>query len=122
VADQLRRFVAEQMPDGVEYELTIPEETGQDPYVTPDGPELDALVRAMERGHGAPSSGRMGNAGGGPAELLGRVLDAPVLFIGTGLPEDHWHASDESIDVANLLDGAASIAHLWTELAPEQRS
>ncbi|WP_260981139.1 M20/M25/M40 family metallo-hydrolase [Curtobacterium pusillum] len=121
VADQLRRFVADRMPDGVEYELTIPEETGQDPYVTPDGPALDALVRAMELGHGTATAGRMGNAGGGPAELLGRVFDAPVLFLGTGLPEDHWHSSDESIDVRMLLDGAASIAHLWTELADVTR-
>ena len=116
IADQLRSFVAEQVPDGFEYELTIPEDTGQDPYVTPDGPALDALVRAMEAGHGTSTAGRMGNAGGGPAELLGRVFDAPVLFVGTGLPEDHWHASDESVDVRVLLDGAATIAHLWEEL------
>ncbi|WIB36118.1 M20/M25/M40 family metallo-hydrolase [Curtobacterium sp. MCJR17_043] len=109
------------MPDGVEYELTIPEESGQDPYVTPDGPALEALVRAMERGHGGGTAGRMGNAGGGPAELLGRTFDAPVLFIGTGLPEDHWHSSDESIDVGMLLDGAASIAHLWEGLAAIER-
>jgi acetylornithine deacetylase/succinyl-diaminopimelate desuccinylase-like protein len=121
VADQLRRFVADRMPDGVAYELAIPEETGQDPYVTPKGAALDALVRAVERGHGSPTAGRMGNAGGGPAELLGRVLDAPVLFIGTGLPEDHWHSSDESIDVRMLLDGAASIAHLWSELEGWER-
>jgi acetylornithine deacetylase/succinyl-diaminopimelate desuccinylase-like protein len=116
VAEQLRRFVRDTMPDGVTYELTIPEETGQDPYVTPSGPALDALVRAMELGHGTETAGRMGNAGGGPAELLGRVFDAPVLFIGTGLPEDHWHSSDESVDLRTLLDGAASIAHLWSEL------
>jgi acetylornithine deacetylase/succinyl-diaminopimelate desuccinylase-like protein len=121
VADQLRRFVGSTMPDGVEYELNIPEESGQDPYVTPDGPALQALVRAMERGHGTGTAGRMGNAGGGPAELLGRTFDAPVLFIGTGLPEDHWHSSDESIDVQMLLDGAASIAHLWTGLGDVQR-
>ena len=116
VAEQLRRFVRDTMPDGVTYELTIPEETGQDPYVTPSGPELDALVRAMELGHGTETAGRMGNAGGGPAELLGRVFDAPVLFVGTGLPEDHWHASDESVDLRTLLDGAATIAHLWSGL------
>jgi len=116
VAEQLRRFVADAMPDGVTYELAIPEETGQDPYVTPEGPELEALVRAMELGHGTETAGRMGNAGGGPADLLGRVFDAPVLFVGTGLPEDHWHSSDESVHVQTLLDGAASIAHLWTEL------
>ncbi|WIB77749.1 M20/M25/M40 family metallo-hydrolase [Curtobacterium sp. MCPF17_002] len=119
VAEQLRRFVADTMPDGVTYELEIPEETGQDPYVTPNGPALEALVRAMELGHGTETSGRMGNAGGGPAELLGRVFDAPVLFVGTGLPEDHWHASDESVDLRTLLDGAASIAHLWHELGAD---
>lgn len=121
VAEQMRAFVAEQMPDGVTYQLDIPEETGQDPYVTPPGPAAEALVRAMERGHGAETAGRMGNAGGGPAELLGRVLDAPVLFIGTGLPEDHWHSSDESIEVQMLLDGAASIAFLLEELADALR-
>ncbi|PZF59009.1 peptidase M20 [Curtobacterium sp. MCSS17_008] len=116
IAEQLRSFVTDRLPDGFTHELSIPEETGQDPYVTPDGPALDALVRALEAGHGRRPAGRMGNAGGGPAELLGRVFDAPVLFIGTGLPEDHWHASDESVDVHTLLDGAASIAHLWDEL------
>ncbi|MFS4507020.1 M20/M25/M40 family metallo-hydrolase [Clavibacter sp. Sh2141] len=116
VAEQLRAFFAEHVPDTVAYELEVAEETGQEPYVTPEGPAMDALIRAMERGHGTPTAGRMGNAGGGPAELLARVLDAPVVFLGTGLPEDHWHASDESVDVRMLLDGAASIAHLWTEL------
>jgi acetylornithine deacetylase/succinyl-diaminopimelate desuccinylase-like protein len=117
VAAQLRAFFAEHIPDGVAYELTVDQETGQEPYVTPDGPALDALVRAMEAGHGTETAGRMGNAGGGPAELLGRMLDAPILFVGTGLPEDHWHSSDESIDADMLLQGAATIAHLWCELA-----
>ncbi|WIB27889.1 M20/M25/M40 family metallo-hydrolase [Curtobacterium sp. MCSS17_015] len=121
VAAQLRAFVAEQMPDGVTHELEIPEESGQDPYVTPSGPALDALVRAIERGHRTETAGRMGNAGGGPAELMGRVLGAPVLFIGTGLPEDHWHASDESVSVQMLLDGAASIAYLLEELGDALR-
>lgn len=52
-----------------------------------------------------------------PAELLSRELDAPVVFLGTGLPEDHWHASDESIDLRMLVRGAATLAHLWRELA-----
>lgn len=59
----------------------------------------------------------MGNAGGGPAELLSRELGSPVVFLGTGLPEDHWHASDESIDLRMLVRGTATLAHLWRELA-----
>jgi acetylornithine deacetylase/succinyl-diaminopimelate desuccinylase-like protein len=117
VAEQLRRFFSERMPTSVEYSLEVDAETGQEPYVSPDGEELDALERAFARGYGDNAVGRMGNAGGGPAELLARTLDAPVLFVGTGLPEDHWHDSDESIDVSVLMKGSATIAHLWTELA-----
>lgn len=122
VADQLRRFVADVMPDSVSYTLDVPVESGQDPYVTPRGAGLDALARALAAGFGRDRVVRMGNAGGGPADLLARVFGAPILFLGTGLPEDHWHASDESVDLSMLLGGAASLAHLWAglgELRPE---
>jgi acetylornithine deacetylase/succinyl-diaminopimelate desuccinylase-like protein len=121
VADQLRRWVAETVGDAVEYELTIGEQTTQEPYRTPDDlPALEALTAAMSDGFGL-EPGRMGNAGGGPAELLSRVLDAPVLFFGTGLPEDRWHDSDERVSVEMLVDGAATLAHLWPRLVPAAR-
>lgn len=116
VAGQLKAFFSERMPDEVEYTLQVDEETGQEPYVTPDGDLVAALERAVACGTGSDIAGRMGNAGGGPAELLARTLGALVLFLGTGLPEDHWHSSDESIDVDMLLAGAATITHLWTEI------
>lgn len=116
VAEQLRRYVAEAMPADAEYTFTVDEDLAQEPYVSPPGPVLDALERALTLGYGIPVQGRMGNAGGGPADLLSTRLDAPVYFLGTGLPEDHWHASDESIDVRMLLAGAGTIAHLWREI------
>jgi acetylornithine deacetylase/succinyl-diaminopimelate desuccinylase-like protein len=121
VADQLRRWVAETVGDAVEYELTIGEQTTQEPYRTPDDlPALEALTAAMSDGFGL-EPGRMGNAGGGPAELLSRVLDAPVLFFGTGLPEDRWHDSDERLSVEMLVNGAATLAHLWPRLVDTAR-
>lgn len=122
VAELLRAFVAQAMPDGADYRLTVDEDIAQEPYTSPPGPVLDALERALTLGYGIPVQGRMGNAGGGPAELLARRLDAPVYFLGTGLPEDHWHASDESIDVRMLEAGAATIAHLWRELGAAGRA
>jgi acetylornithine deacetylase/succinyl-diaminopimelate desuccinylase-like protein len=117
VAEQLRRWVAQTIGDHVRYELTIPEEIAQEPYRTPeDHPALDALAAAMHDGFGA-RAGRMGNAGGGPAELLARNLDAPLVFFGTGLPEDRWHDSDERVSIDVLLAGAATLAHLWPRLA-----
>ena len=117
VAEQLRGFFASVLPAEAEYTLTIGQVLGQEPYETPRGPLLDALERALEQGFGEPCAGRMGNAGGGPADLLTRSFDAPILFLGTGLPEDHWHSGDESVDLRMLQRGAASIAHLWRELA-----
>jgi acetylornithine deacetylase/succinyl-diaminopimelate desuccinylase-like protein len=118
VADQLRRWVDETISNTVDYKLTVSETSMQEPYETPqDLPELDALAAAVEDGFGRPA-GRMGNAGGGPAELLARTLDAPVLFFGTGLPEDRWHDSDERVSIEMLINGAATLAHLWQRLGP----
>ncbi|MDG4826167.1 M20/M25/M40 family metallo-hydrolase [Asanoa sp. WMMD1127] len=117
VADQLRRWVAETMPPGVDYELTIPELVAQEAYHTPrDLPAVQVLADAMADGFGKPA-GRMGNAGGGPAELLSRKVGAPVLFFGTGLPEDRWHDSDERVSIDVLVKGAATLASLWERLA-----
>jgi acetylornithine deacetylase/succinyl-diaminopimelate desuccinylase-like protein len=117
IGEQLRAWFAENIDDHFDHELTLSEQTAQEPYRTPeDHPALDALAAAMHDGFGAPV-GRMGNAGGGPAELLARTLDAPVVFFGTGLPEDHWHDSDERVSIDVLLAGAATLAHLWPRLA-----
>jgi acetylornithine deacetylase/succinyl-diaminopimelate desuccinylase-like protein len=76
----------------VDYELTIPVESGQEPYRTPpDTPALTALREAMADGWKCQVDdvGFMGNAGGSPASLLHDVTGAPIVFFGTGLPVDH---------------------------------
>jgi acetylornithine deacetylase/succinyl-diaminopimelate desuccinylase-like protein len=117
VADQLRRWVKERISDRVDYELTIPVASGQEPYVTPsDTPALAALREAMAEGFGR-DVGQMRNAGGSPASLLHDITGAPIIFFGTGLPEDNWHDSDESVRVDMLQAGAATLALLWPRLA-----
>lgn len=117
VGEQLKRWVKETINSRFDYELSLDTETAQEFYRTPATAVVDALSRAMARGFGVTEVGRMGNAGGGPAELLSSALDAPVVFFGTGLVEDNWHDSDESVRTDILLAGAATIAYLWEELA-----
>jgi acetylornithine deacetylase/succinyl-diaminopimelate desuccinylase-like protein len=118
VGEQLRRWVAGILDGRVDYDLTVSEQIGQDPYRTPDDhPAVALLAEAMSDGFGGRPVGRMGNAGGGPADLLARRADAPVVFFGTGLPEDCWHDSDESVSVGVLLAGAATLAGFWSRLA-----
>ncbi|MFI7742925.1 M20/M25/M40 family metallo-hydrolase [Kocuria rhizosphaericola] len=120
VADQLRTWVADRVRDGYEYDLSVSIETAQEAYRTPEHPVVEALARAMAAGFGVEEVGRMGNAGGGPADLLATALEAPVVFFGTGLLEDNWHNSDESVRTDLLLAGAATLAHLWDELGRTQ--
>ena len=115
--ETLRAFVRENLDPELRCEISVASETAQEGYRTPWTWRSDALERAMRAGYGVPVIKRMGNAGGGPAELLARRFGVPVLFFGTGLPEDHWHDSDESADLEELLRGTAVLAHLWDELA-----
>lgn len=117
VAELLRQWVEATVGDSFGHTFSVDLETAQEAYRTPDHPAVSALERAMGRGFQSASVGRMGNAGGGPAELLARTLDAPVLFFGTGLVEDHWHDSDESANLAVLVNGAVTLAGFWDELA-----
>ncbi len=122
VAELLRHWVDATISSAFHHRLTMDLETAQEPYRTPDHPAVAALERAMAQGFRAGRVGRMGNAGGGPAELLSRTLGAPVLFFGTGLVEDHWHDSDESVSLAVLKNGAVTLACFWDELARMQRA
>jgi acetylornithine deacetylase/succinyl-diaminopimelate desuccinylase-like protein len=116
-AEQVRQWVQNTVGDNFGHTLSVDVETAQEPYWTPGHPAVSALERAMAKGFRSNHVGRMGNAGGGPAELLSRSLDAPVVFFGTGLVEDHWHDSDESASLEVLMNGAVTLACLWDELA-----
>jgi acetylornithine deacetylase/succinyl-diaminopimelate desuccinylase-like protein len=117
ITQQLRDWVAQQLPDGVEHQLTVAERLNQPPYATPpDHPALPILTETMSAAWGRPVA-RMRNAGGAPATLLATKVGAPVVFFGTGLPEDRWHGEDESVHLDTLFNGVATLALFWPRIA-----
>jgi len=57
---------------------------------------------------------------GGSIPVVGdfeRVLGAPVLLVGFGLPGENAHAPDEWIGVRNFRDGTRAMAMLYDEIA-----
>ena len=81
-----------------------------------EGPLYDAAKRAL-----AAAFGRepviVGE--GGSIPVVGdfeRILGAPVLLVGFGLPGENAHAPDEWMSVENFDKGTAAIAALWDEL------
>jgi acetylornithine deacetylase/succinyl-diaminopimelate desuccinylase-like protein len=91
------------------------------PALTPvDHPSVGALGRAIETVWGTgPLFTREG--GSGPEEALGRVLAAPVLFLGVGLPGDRLHAPNERMVMGQFWKGLLAAGELWHELAAASR-
>ncbi len=107
-------WVAAQVPEGVGYEITPM--GGVAPALTPvDHPAMAGLCRAVERVWGTkPLFTRIG--GSGPEEALGRVLDAPVLYLGVALPDDRFHAPNERMVMDQFWKGVLAAGELLHEL------
>jgi acetylornithine deacetylase/succinyl-diaminopimelate desuccinylase-like protein len=114
VTEAFNAWLAERVPPGVEVSVTP--EGGVAPALTPvDHPAMGALSRAVERVWGrAPLYTREG--GSGPEEALGRVLAAPVLFLGVGLPGDRIHAPNERMVLEQFWKGLLAAGELLVEL------
>lgn len=115
VMTKVGRWLATQVADGVRLSVTwhggvAPAHTDTEHWA------FGALCRTIERVWGAePLLTRVG--GSGPEETLGRVLDAPVLFLGVGLPDDRIHAPDERMVMSQFWRGLLAAGELYRELA-----
>jgi acetylornithine deacetylase/succinyl-diaminopimelate desuccinylase-like protein len=115
VAAAFEAWVRRRLPEGATAEIT--REGAVAPALTPvDHPAVLALCRVLERLWGrAPLLTREG--GSGPEEALGRLLEAPVLFLGVGLPDDRIHAPNERMVMSQFWLGLLAAGELWHELA-----
>jgi acetylornithine deacetylase/succinyl-diaminopimelate desuccinylase-like protein len=119
VREAVRDWVAEQVPEGIRYELAFPGATR--PCLTPlDHPALQSTVRAMGRAFGQKILFTR-EGGSGPAADLQDVLGAPVLFLGISVPSDGWHSVNEKVELDLLAKGVETAAYLWGDLAENFR-
>jgi acetylornithine deacetylase/succinyl-diaminopimelate desuccinylase-like protein len=120
VAAAFSEWLAGQVPDGVAYEVTP--QGAVAPVLTPaDHPAMAALVRAIEAVWGRPPL-LTRSGGSGPEEALSRVLDAPLLFLGVGLPGDRIHAPNERLVMDQFWKGLLAAGELLLGLGGEDRS
>ena len=107
-------WLVAQVPDGVD--LHVVPQGAVAPALTPAGhPAVGALSRAIERVWGRPPL-LTREGGSGPEEALGRVLAAPVLYLGVGLPDDRFHAPNERMVMDQFWKGLLAAAELWREM------
>ncbi|MFI5341374.1 MAG: dipeptidase [Candidatus Methylomirabilales bacterium] len=88
------------------------------PWLAPtDHPAMQAMGQAIQKGFGKkPVFTRTGGTIPVVATFT-RLLKAPSLLMGIGLPDENAHAPNEKLDLDNLHHGMLSAAHLWNELA-----
>ena len=109
VAEQLATYLRDAAPEGVTVELE--DLHGGLPALTPvDTPVVQAGLAALKDAFGTDPY-LIRNGGSIPIVTdLGQVLDAPVLLMGFGLPDQNAHAPDEKMNVANYHRGIKSSA------------
>jgi acetylornithine deacetylase/succinyl-diaminopimelate desuccinylase-like protein len=114
-----REHVERVAPAGVRVEVRYLH--GGEPWrATVEGPLYGAAARALEKAFGRPPvyAGEGGSIPIVPA--FERVLDAPALLMGFGLPGENAHAPDEWMSIENFEKGTHAAAALLTELGKEQ--
>jgi acetylornithine deacetylase/succinyl-diaminopimelate desuccinylase-like protein len=112
----VEQYLAERTPDGISVETHFYGD-GVRPCLTPvDHPANAAVRRAVERAFDSEVLFTR-EGGSGPEADLADVLEAPVVFLGVGLPDDQFHAPNERAVLPMLYKGAEAAAHLWSELA-----
>jgi acetylornithine deacetylase/succinyl-diaminopimelate desuccinylase-like protein len=116
----MRAHLERVAPPGVTVKVT--ELHGGRPWkAEPAGPLFDAARRALASAFGREP---VLTGEGGSIPVVGdfeRILGAPVLLIGFGLPGENAHAPDEWMSVDNFERGMRAIALLWDELGSALR-
>ena len=118
----VEQFIADHTPDGIERRITW-EGDGVAPCIVPlDTQAYGALTDAISRAFdGAPVLPTR-EGGSGPEAAIQQAVQAPLVFLGVGLPDDQIHAPNEKVSLSMLYRGAEAAALLWERFAELGRS
>jgi acetylornithine deacetylase/succinyl-diaminopimelate desuccinylase-like protein len=115
IEELMKAHVARVAPAGVS--ATVTALHGGRPWRAElNGPLFDAARRALGAAFGREP---VITGEGGSIPVVGdfeRILGAPVLLVGFGLPGENAHAPDEWMSMENFTVGMRAIATLWDEL------
>jgi acetylornithine deacetylase/succinyl-diaminopimelate desuccinylase-like protein len=117
IREAVHAFIEEHTPPGIECTINW-EAAGVAPCLVPiDTQAYQALSRAVCAAFDADLILPTWEGGSGPEAAIQQELQAPMVFLGVGLPDDQIHAPNEKVTLSMLYKGAEAAAHLWREFA-----
>jgi acetylornithine deacetylase/succinyl-diaminopimelate desuccinylase-like protein len=117
----VEQFVADHKVDGITANIEW-EGPGVRPCLVPLGtPAYQALTAAISKAFDGAEVLPTREGGSGPEASLQQAVDAPLVFLGVGLPDDQIHAPNEKVSLPMLYRGAEAAAYLWSALAATGR-
>lgn len=116
IYNKIQRHVEKHLPPGVTFTMKQSHK-GKPFYISPEHPYIQAAAVAYEEGFGKkPVYIRSG--GSIPViEVFSRVIQAPVVMLDFGLPEENMHAPNEYFLLQNFDRGIATLCSFWPEIA-----
>ena len=111
------QFVTDHTPAGIDMQIEW-EGDGVAPCLVPLGtPAYQALTDAISQAFDGAQVLPTREGGSGPEAALQQSLEAPLVFLGVGLPDDQIHAPNEKVNLSMLFKGAEATALLWDNIA-----
>jgi acetylornithine deacetylase/succinyl-diaminopimelate desuccinylase-like protein len=118
----VEQFVAANTPDGITASLEW-EGAGVSPCLVPiDTPAYQALAAVISTAFDGLPVLPTREGGSGPEAAIQQAIEAPMVFLGVGLPDDQIHAPNEKVTLSMLDKGAEAAALLWASFAELGRS
>ncbi len=118
----VEQFVAEHVPDGITASLDWEGRGVRACLVPLETPAYTALTDAIGAAFDGADVLPTREGGSGPEAALQQAVDAPLVFLGVGLPDDQIHAPNEKVNLSMLFKGAEATAHLWARFAEVGRA
>lgn len=115
------RFISAHTPEGITAHAEW-EGSGVRACLVPIGtPAYAALTEAISAAFDGAEVLPTREGGSGPEAGLQQAVDAPLVFLGVGLPDDQIHAPNEKVTIPMLFKGAEAAARLWAGFAAAGR-
>jgi acetylornithine deacetylase/succinyl-diaminopimelate desuccinylase-like protein len=117
IGKQLTDYIKKLTPPTVTVEVR-PFSDGGPAFLTPyDSPAIQAASRAYQQVFGVEPIYTLEGGGIPVVTVFQQVLDAPIVLMGFGLPDDNLHAPNEKFHLPNFYNGIRTSIAFLQEMA-----